>query len=381
MQETKLKAYFPMLKSREEILETINKRENLTREFYSWEKKRREEFLDFCTGARGVKMLYDAFAKELLNPEIYPERLNEILSLLLRTEVTIVKILPNEGARIAAESSLLVMDIVVKLADGSIANVEIQKIGYAFPGQRCACYSADLLLRQFKAVRAALEDEEKFSYRDITNVYTIVFLEKSREVFHQYPGDYLHYFEQKSNTGIELELLQKYIFIPLDIYLKRQENKDISSRLDAWLLFLGSDDPEDIVQLIETYPDFKAMYQQIYDICRNVENIMGLFSKELEILDRNTVRYMMDEMQEEIDRQKKELSQLDEQLAEKNKALAETESVLAERDNALAQKNVMLAEKDSALAEKNSILEKTEADLQAALLRIAQLEAETGMKL
>ena len=213
--------------------------------------------------------------------------------------------------------------------------------GLLYRSQRCACYSADLLLRQYKAVREALEDEEKFSYRDIKNVYTIVFLEKSRGEFHKYPGDYLHYFEQTSNTGLELELLQKYIFIPLDIYLKKRENKDITSRLDAWLVFLGSDDPEDIVQLIETYPDFKAMYQQIYDICRNVENIMGLFSKELEILDRNTVRYMMDEMQEEIDRQKKELSQLDEQLAEKN-----------------------------------SILEKTEADLQAALLRIAQLMDE-----
>ncbi len=42
------------------------------------------------------------------------------------------------------------MDIVVELEDGSIANVEAQKIGYAFPGQRSACYSADLLLRQYK---------------------------------------------------------------------------------------------------------------------------------------------------------------------------------------------------------------------------------------
>lgn len=40
--------------------------------------------------------------------------------------------------------------------DGSIANVEVQKIGYLFPGERSACYSADMLLRQYKRVRREL---------------------------------------------------------------------------------------------------------------------------------------------------------------------------------------------------------------------------------
>ena len=58
----------------------------------------------------------------------------------------------GDSMRIADETSLLITDIVVELEDGSIANVEMQKIGYLFPGQRCACYSADLLLRQYKWV-------------------------------------------------------------------------------------------------------------------------------------------------------------------------------------------------------------------------------------
>ena len=64
------------------------------------------------------------------------------------------------------------MDIVVELEDGSIANVEIQRIGYNFPGQRSACYSADLLLRQYKRVKG--EQQKKFSYRNIKKVYTII---------------------------------------------------------------------------------------------------------------------------------------------------------------------------------------------------------------
>lgn len=34
---------------------------------------------------------------------------------------------------------------------------------------------------------------------------------------------------------------------------------------------------------------------------------MGIFSEELKILDRNTVKYMVDEMQETIDEQKRQL--------------------------------------------------------------------------
>lgn len=64
-----------------------------------------------------------------------------------------------------------------------------------------------------------------------------------------------------------------------------------------------------IIQLIETYPEFKVMYEEVYEMCRNIERVMELFSKELRELDRNTVQYMIDEMQETIDQQKAELEE------------------------------------------------------------------------
>ena len=48
----------------------------------------------------------------------------------------IVDVLPNDGTRLADESTLLITDMVVQLEDGSIANLEIQKIGYYFPRER-----------------------------------------------------------------------------------------------------------------------------------------------------------------------------------------------------------------------------------------------------
>ena len=58
--------------------------------------------------------------------------------------------------------------------------------------------------------------------------------------------------------------------------------------------------------MIEKYPDFKEMYEQVYEICRNIEQVIGMFSKELYELDRNTVRYMIDELQEENRRWKEQ---------------------------------------------------------------------------
>ena len=41
---------------------------------------------------------------------------------------------------------------------------------------------------------------------------------------------------------------------------------------------------------------------------------MGIFSEELKILDRNTVKYMVNQMQETIDEQKVQIAKKDQQL-------------------------------------------------------------------
>ena len=115
-----------------------------------------------------------------------------------------------------------------------------------------------------------------------------------------------------------MNLLQKYVFIPLDLFRSNVQNKGIKNKMDAWLAFLSMDDPDMIIQLITEYPEFKVMYQQAYEICRNVEALMGIFSEELRIMDRNTVKYMVDQMQEEIDSQKQEISIQKQQLKQKD---------------------------------------------------------------
>ena len=110
--------------------------------------------------------------------------------------------------------SLVITDIVVELEDKSLANIEVQKLGYLFTGERASCYSADLLLRQYKRLKD--KAKSKFSYKDIAPVYTIVFLESSPACFGEFKNEYVHRFSTTSNTGLSLNMLQNFIFIPID---------------------------------------------------------------------------------------------------------------------------------------------------------------------
>ena len=325
--KNKLQNYFPMIRTQGEVLDELRENAKLWKTFCEWEEKYQQEYLDICTGVKGVKLLYDTYFKAVMNPDTRPERLNDFLSEILGKKVKILKVLPNESAQIAAESSLLIMDIVVQFEDGSIANVEIQKIGYLFPGQRSACYSSDLLLRQYKRVRAELG--QGFTYRKIQKVYTIVLFEKSNSDFSKFSKEiYIHHFEQKSDTGVEMNLLQEYTFICLDIFgdIIQNEDRKIENRLEEWLVFLSQDDPDMIIKLLNQNADFQEIYEEVYTICLNMERMMEMFSKELAILDRNTVKLMIDEMEEEVAEAKRKADEAERKADEAERKADEAES-------------------------------------------------------
>ena len=359
----KLKEHFPMIRDREEVMNIIHNDKALKKIFYSWKEEWKKEFLDFCTGVRGVKLLYDSFFKEVMNPEYAPERLEQLLSILLNRKVKIRQILTNDSTRIAEESSLLVTDIIVELEDGSIANVEVQKVGYQFPGQRSACYSADMLLRQYKRVRS--QQKDKFSYYQIKSVFLIVLYESSPKELKSFPKKYIHRSKQIFDSGLQLEMLQEYVMISLDIFHMTMQNKSIDTMLEAWLTFLSCDHPERIIELITRYPEFKPLYETLYRMCQNVEGVMGFFSEELRIMDRNLAQYMIEEQQKEIEENERIIKEQREEIedirkeVEVNKKEAEANKKEAEASKKEAEVNrKIIEEKDEVIKKLMEELEK-----------------------
>ena len=70
---SKLKKYFPIIRERQEILAEIQNNNTLQIKFNNWPVQKQDEFLNLCTGVKGLKLLYDGFFKEIMNPEYAPE--------------------------------------------------------------------------------------------------------------------------------------------------------------------------------------------------------------------------------------------------------------------------------------------------------------------
>ena len=360
-------------RKREEVLAEIQSSWKLNDLFISWNEEQKEAFLDICTGQRGVKILFDSFFKEVFNPEYNPQRLSRLLSLLLKKKVRVLKVLPNDTTRITVEPSFLITDIVVEFENGSIANIEVQKIGYRFPGERAACYSADLLLRQYKRVKD--RDSKNFNYKNIRPVHVIVFFEHSPKEFHAFPDTYLHSFHAVSDTKLEMNLLQNFLFVPLDIFHKTMENKDINTELEAWLTFLSTDDPEQIYNLIRKFPIFMDMYEDIFQLCQNTEKVMNMYSKELAQLDHNTAEYMVDEMQKDLDKARNIIQKKDDELKLKENTIQSQNDELKLKENTIQSQNDELKLKENTIQSQSAELKLKEDTIQSQNDKLAKAYA------
>ena len=305
------------------------------RSFFAYQNMSPEwknRFLGFMEGKKTLPLTYDPFFKKLFNPDIYPERLSSLISSIIGTKVTVQCILSNEDSMLPS-TSLLLLDILVQLEDGSIANVEIQKIPYAFPGERMSCYSSDLMLRQYTRVKSL--KGSSFIYKNLKTVYTIVMFENSpNECKETQSADiYLHHGKTVFDTGIELKLLQEFYVVALDVFCESKYAKDINE-LNAWLSLLTAQSVDDLAALVSDYPWMEAICKDMSEYMYDPEEVITMFSEALRMLDENTVHYMIDELQKERDEAVAALSEKDAALSEKD---AEIAAVLSE-------KNAMISE-------------------------------------
>ena len=277
----------------------------------------RERFLDFLRGARTLPLTYDPFFKAIFDPRLRPERLSGLISSLLGIPVKVKEILPTEDRMLDGES-LLIMDVLVELEDGSLTNVEIQKVPYAFPAERMTCYSSDLVMRQYARTKSLRGD--KFSYRDMRKVYTIVIFENSTGNFHRMPETYIHRGRIAFDTGLEMDFLQEYCLVALDVF--RQIPYAVNrNEQTAWLSLLVTETVEEAERLMTEYPWLKEIYEEIAMLRQKPEEVLHMFSEALRIMDRNTVRYMVEDQQKELEEKQKKIDEQQEQLLEKDQEI------------------------------------------------------------
>ncbi len=101
------------------------------------------------------------------------------------------------------------------------------------------------------------------------------------------------------SSGIELTETARITYITLDSF--RENAQNISNELEAWLSFLIKSDIESVMKLIDTHPEFAEMYKEIAEFRKDPKELTGMFSEALYIMDRNTEKYMVDELKERVE--------------------------------------------------------------------------------
>lgn len=248
--------------------------------FLGMPSEEQKRILAFIQGAQGLKITYDSFFKYVMNPDIYPSRLEHFLSAVLGQQVTIRAVFKN-----------------------------------VFPNYI---------------------HREKISYDSKASVRT----------------------------------LYKTIYISLDTFHIVVHN--IDTTLKAWLTFLSSDRPADIIRLVNAYPEFLACYRDITEFRRNPKELIYMYSEALAILDKNTEIYMCEQLKKEVENLKK-------QVEDQKAILSETKAKITEQRFFLSEKEVAITEKEAEITEKNAVITKktaeiTEKDAEIAFLR-KQLDA------
>ena len=335
--------------------------------FNIMEESYRQKLLQFLRGKRGLSITYDTVFKYVMMPGGTTDRLEQFLTAILGEAVQIKQILPREGSQLADTSSFIIADIIVSTRDGSIMNVEIQKIGYNFPGERASCYTADMIMRQYNYLKSR---NQNFTYRDMKPVYLIVFMEHSPALF-KTTDQYIHKKCSYFNTDIKLNLLENIIFISLDTFHDLVQN--INTTQDAWLEFLTEDNPEKIVRFVNQFPEFLPCYQDLISFRKKPEELIHMFSDALRELDKNTERYMVEELNKEVADLKEEATALKEETT----SLKEETTSLKKQTATLKNETTMLKKE---LDKRANELNQQAENLQESGRQVATLQETVAEK-
>lgn len=324
--------------SREEALALIQSDEEAFSLFKPLSDASKDKLLSFIQGNTGLKILNDKCFPKIMSPELHPNRLNSMLSAILGETVRVHAILPRKGDLMVEEGSFVIMDLLVELENGTIINVEVQRVGYLFPGARSCCYLSDLIMRQYSKVRS-MEGKE-FSYNHMRPTILIVLMERSSNNFAAVSPHYIHREQISYDSGAAVKTLTNTIYISLDTFHSFVQN--ISTELDAWLTFLGSDAPADIVKLVNAYPEFMEYYKDIVEFRRDPRELMHMYSEALRQMDRNMEKYMVDEMRATIKECESTIKERESTIKNQQDTIC---SLQAQLDAALAEISVLKSSK------------------------------------
>ena len=363
---------FNFFNSKNEVLLTLSNSPEALTMYRKLPSTIKEEFIDICTGKRGIPLHYDVFFKAIFSPDKHPIRLGRLLSQILGERVEVISSMSNEGSKISDRGSFVIMDIVVRLSNGEIVNLEIQKVGYLFPVKRFDCYCADLIMREYSRLRE--KHCKDFSYDMLPKVISIAMFETTPNELATDYSTYIQHGQMKTDMGKVLNSVPEHYYIFLDNFSYAMHNKPIQTELEAWLMLINTVSIERINELIKFDSKFADIYTELFGMIVKPEELLSMYNNIFLDADKCEEQLMLDMMKNEIKEKSTKLDQMGNQLSQMNSKLQNIGSELQAKDSELQAKDSELQVKDSELRAKDSELQAKDSELQAKDEEISRLK-------
>ena len=116
--------------------------------------------------------------------------------------------------------------------------------------------------------------------------------------------------------------------ISLDTF--RSVIQNIDTEQNAWLSILTADNPDEIVRLVNAYPEFLPCYRDIISFRRRPKDLINTFSDALREMDHNTEVYMVEQLAKEVQEKDHTIAEMSNAIAEQSKLIEQLQKQLAE---------------------------------------------------
>ena len=142
-----------------------------------------------------------------------------------------------------------------------------------------------------------------------------------------------------------------YCLVCLDVFREFPYAKEKNEQT-AWLSFLLTETVEEAEKLVSEYPWLEEIYRELAMLRRKPEEVLGMFSDALKIMDQNTVKYMIDEQQKKINEQQQEMDEQRQKINEQQQEMDEQRQKMNEQQQIIDRQAARIRELEALAAQK-----------------------------
>ena len=138
----------------------------------------------------------------------------------------------------------------------------------------------------------------------------------------------------------------------------------LKTKLEAWLTFIGSDRPDDILEVVRCYPEFRELYQEVFEFRYQKRELISMYSEALRIMDANMVEYMVEQQKKELRKQEKEIQKQKDEIAKQNSEIQQQNDKIVKQNHEIAKRNDEIAKQNHEIAKQNHEIENQKKEIQ-----------------